>query len=161
MKVVCNSTVLIGLAKLEKLDILNDIFGEIIIPEEVYQEVVIRGRGKLGANEIQEAKWLKRKTVKDNINVRLLSRHLSQGEAEVLTLGKELKADLLILDEDEARDSASSAGFKIIGLVGILLLAKNMGLIKKVKPLLDELRSKRFYIGNTLYRTALEESREL
>lgn len=67
----------------------------------------------------------------------------------------------MILDEDEARDFAASAEFRVIGLVGILLLAKNMGLIKEIKPLLDELIAKKFYIGNILYETAVEESREL
>lgn len=161
MKVVCNSTALIGLAKLGRLDLLKEIFGEIIIPEGVYQEVVVQGKTKAGSKEVNDAEWIKRERAKDRVAVELLSRHLNHGESEVLILGKELRADWLIVDDDEARDAASSAGFKVIGLAGVLIAAKNIGLIKAVKPLLDELRAKKFRIGDTLYRTVLKEIQEL
>lgn len=160
MKVVCNSTALIGLAKLDRLDLLKEIFGEIIVPEEVYQEIVVQGQGKPGSKEVKEARWIKREQAKDKVAVEFLSRHLNKGESEVLILGKELKADWLVIDDGEARDAASSAGFKIIGLGGILITAKNTGLIKEVKPLMDDLRAKKFRIGNFLYRAVLKRAGE-
>ena len=57
MRVVCDSTVLIGLAKVNKLHILHEIFSEIYIPEVVYTEVVVDGKGKPGSNEIASAHW--------------------------------------------------------------------------------------------------------
>ena len=161
MKVVCDSTALIGLVKVGKIELLRKIFSEIIIPEAVYAEVVIQGEGKEGSEEVKNAPWKKREEVKDKRAVELLSRHLNKGEAEVLILGKELEADWLVIDEDEARDSAFSAGFKVIGLAGILLAAKDLGYIKEIKPLLDELRSKNFWIGASVYETILNKAKEL
>lgn len=161
MKVVCNSTVLIGLSKIGKLDILRLLFTEIYIPEEVYYEVVIKGKRKIGSEEISVANWIHRREIKDKEGLEMLARHINKGEAGVLILGKELKADLLIIDEDKARDSASSAGFEVIGLVGLLVLSKKLKLITKVKPLLDELVNKSFYLDDTIYKVGLEKAGEL
>lgn len=126
MKVVCDSTVLIGLAKIEKIELLKEIYKEVYIPEAVFTEVVGKGKGRPGVKEVKDAKWVYRKTVKDKRTVELLAAEMGRGEAEVLALGKELNADWLIIDDERARTAAISAKFKIIGLVGILLLAKQL-----------------------------------
>lgn len=161
MKVVCDSIALIGLAKVGKIELLRKLFSQVIIPEAVFAEVVLQGKGKQGSEEVKNAPWTRVERVKDKRAVELLSRHLNKGEAEVLILGKELRADWLVIDEDEARDSAFSADLKVIGLAGILLVAKDLGYIKEIKPLLDELRSKNFWIGSIVYETILKEAKEL
>jgi len=75
-------------------------------------------------------------------------------------LGKELNADWLILDDERARNSAQSAEFHIIGLGGILLLAKQLGFIPAVKPLLDQLESKNFRLGIRVRKEILKKANE-
>lgn len=160
MRVVCDSTVLIGLAKIGKLDLLKQIYEEVYIPEAVYTEVVSRGKGKPGVREIANALWIKKEPVKERRTVDLLIAEMGYGEAEVLVLGKELNADWLLVDDERARTAAVSAGFNIIGLAGILLLAKQLKLIPSIKPLFDELRNKNFRISDKICKQILKKAGE-
>lgn len=160
MKIVCDSTALIGLAKIGNLELLEKIFGEIFVPNAVFVEVVDRGKGRPGTKEVQDARWIRKRTVKDNRTVEMLVAEMGRGEAEVLVLGKELNADWLILDDERARNSAQSAEFHIIGLGGILLLAKQLGFIPAVKPLLDQLESKNFRLSIRVRKEILKKANE-
>jgi predicted nucleic acid-binding protein len=160
LRVVCDSTVLIGLAKIGKLDLLKQIYEEVYIPEAVYTEVVSRGKGKPGVREIANALWIKKEPVKERRTVDLLIPEMGYGKAEVLVLGKELNADWLLVDDERARASAVSAGFNIIGLAGILLLAKQLKLISSIKPLFDELRNKNFRISDKICKQILKKAGE-
>lgn len=160
MKIVCDSTALIGLAKIGNLELLEKIFGEIFVPNAVFVEVVDRGKGRPGTKEVQDARWIRKRSVKDNRTVEMLVAEMGRGEAEVLVLGKELNANWLILDDERARNSAQSAEFHIIGLGGILLLAKQLGFIPAVKPLLDQLESKNFRLGIRVRKEILKKANE-
>jgi len=160
LRVICDSTVLIGLAKVGKLDVLKQIYKEIYIPEAVYNEVVSRGKGKPGVGEIANAQWIKKEPVKDKRTVDLLIAEMGYGEAEILVLGKELNADWILVDDERARSAAVSAGFNIIGLAGILLLAKQLKLITSIKPLLDELKNKNFRLSDKIYKEILKKAGE-
>ena len=78
----------------------------------------------------------------------------------MLVLGKELNADWLILDDERARTAAISVGFQIIGLLGILLLAKERKLIPAVKPLLDELQDRNFRVSDRMRQEILRKAKE-
>lgn len=160
MKAVCDSTILIGLTRIGKINLLKKIYGEIYIPEAVFVEVSIKGRGKPGSKEIINAEWIHKKPVKDKRTVEMLSAELGRGEAAVLVLGKELNADWLMIDDERARTTATAAGFQIIGLAGILLLAKQLKFIPSVKSLLDELRNKKFRLSNEIYKEVLKNAGE-
>ncbi|MBW2005844.1 MAG: DUF3368 domain-containing protein [Deltaproteobacteria bacterium] len=160
MIVVSDSTILIGLVKIGKLGLLKEIFSKVFIPEEVFKEVVERGKGKPGSEIITEAAWIEAKPVKDKIQVAFLLGSLERGEAEVLVLARELKADLILLDEEKARKSAVIAGFEIMGLPGLFILAKNLGLIHEVRPLVDELMIKKFRISDKLIEETLSKAGE-
>lgn len=161
MIVVSDSTILIGLAKIGKLDLLSKIFPKIFIPQEVYIELVEKGKRKPGAEKIKNARWIESKSVKDRTQVNLLLASLEKGEAEVLCLAKELKAGLVLLDEEKARKSAVLAGFTVLGTVGLLLLAKDLGLIKEVRSPLNELQKKKFRISERIITEALKKAGEL
>jgi predicted nucleic acid-binding protein len=160
MIVVSDSTILIGLVKIGKLDLLKEIFFKVYIPEEVFKEVVERGKGKPGSKVIKEAAWIEVKPVKDKIQVNFLLGSLEKREAEVLVLARELETDLILLDEEKARKSAVIAGFEIIGLLGLFVLAKNLGLIDEVRPLVDELMIKRFGISDKIIEKTLKKAGE-
>ena len=97
---------------------------------------------------------------RDRASVNLLVSELGQGESEVLVLGKELEADLLVLDDSRARGAAVSAGFRIVGLAGLLLLAKQRNLVQNVRPLFEELKDKNFRLSEKIMRTILKKAGE-
>lgn len=160
MIVVTDSTVLIGLAKLGKLTLLKEIFSKVTIPEEVFKEVVERGKDKPGSKLIKESSWIETTVVEDKTQVSFLMGSLERGEAEVLALARELEADLILLDEEKARKSAIIAGFSVMGLLGLFNLAKNIGLIHEVRPLIDELMTKKFRLSDNVIEEALKKAGE-
>jgi len=160
MIVISDSTILIGLVKIGKLDLLKEIFSKVYIPEEVFKEVVERGKGKAGSEVIKEAAWIEPKPVKDKMQIAFLLGSLEKGEAEVLVLARELNADLILMDEEKDRKSAVIAGFEIMGLLGLLILAKNLGLIHKVRPLIDKLMIKKFRISDKIIEKTLKKAGE-
>ncbi len=160
MKVICDAAVLIGLVKIGKLDLLKKLYRNIYIPLAVYEEVVVKGGKRPGVKEIDRAKWIRKIRVKDQAAVDLLVSELGQGESEVLVLAKELKTDLLILDDRRARTAAISAGFRLVGLAGLLLLAKQRNLIQSIKPLFDELIDKNFRLSEKIMQTILKKAGE-
>jgi len=121
---------------------------------------VERGKGKPGSKVIKEAAWIEPKPVKDKIHVAFLLGSLEKGEAEVLVLARELNADLILLDEEKARKSAAIAGFEIMGLLGLFILAKNLGLIHEVRLLVDKLMIKKFRISDKIIEKTLKKAGE-
>ena len=95
---------------LGKLGMLQEIFPKVFVPDEVYKEVAERGKDKPGSQVIKDVEWIETESIKDKTEVSLLMGSLEKGEAEVLALAKELKADLILLDEEKARKSAVIAG---------------------------------------------------
>ncbi|MCX7839989.1 MAG: DUF3368 domain-containing protein [Anaerolineae bacterium] len=160
MIVVSNATPLIALAKINHLTLLQELFGSILIPQAVYNEVVTYAPERPGAIEVQQASWIHSRTVMDRIKVDYLRADLDSGEAEVLVLAGEVSADWILLDEPKARLTAELLGFKFIGTVGLLLLAKRTGKIQAVRPLLDALQSNKFYISKQVYQIILQQAGE-
>ena len=157
MIVVSNSTILIGLAKIGKLDLLRKIFSKVYIPEEVFKEVAERGKKKPGSQVISKAGWIEIKPINEKTQVNFLMAFLEKGEAKVLALAKEINADLILLDEEKARKSAVIAGFEVMGLLGLLIVAKNLGLLKEIRSSIQELKRKRFRISDKILVEALRK----
>ncbi|AGK61254.1 putative nucleic acid-binding protein, contains PIN domain [Archaeoglobus sulfaticallidus PM70-1] len=131
MIVVSNSSPLITLAKIGKLSTLKELFGEIIIPKAVWVEVVEKGRGKPGAEEVEKAEWIKVIEVKDRLGVEILRSEIETGEAEAIVLAKVLDADLLLMDEKIPRLIAKSLNIKVAGSLAVIYIAKKKGIIKE------------------------------
>jgi len=156
--VVSNSTILIGLARINKLDLLKRLFSKIYIPNAVFNELT--QVEKAGASEIKKASYLVQKSPKDTKEVFLLLGNLDRGEAEVLALSKELNTDLVLIDEEKARKVAVLAGFEVMGLIGVLLAAKRKGFLKSIKPLIEELKKKKFRVSEEIIADILKSARE-
>ncbi len=141
MKVVSNSSPLIGLARVNQLLLLQQLYSELYLPAAVWNEVVLQGRGQPGAAAVQSATWIRQSTVKNAPLVLSLSQELGAGEAEAIVLAQELPADLLIVDELHAREKARRLGIRVTGVLGILVEAKSRGLLPAVNPIIQDLRS--------------------
>ena len=161
MIVISDTSPIINLAIIDKLDLLPQLFDTIVIPEAVFNEIVIIGKGLPGSDIIENAKWVEVKTCNNRILINSLLDYVQIGEAEALTLALELQADTIIVDEAAARNLAEQFGLNFTGLLGILIKAKEHGLIPSVKPLMDALRTKaRFFIHQSLYNQVLKIAKE-
>ncbi|MDP3039904.1 MAG: DUF3368 domain-containing protein [Deltaproteobacteria bacterium] len=162
MRVVSNSSVLINLARIGKLDLLHELYGELVIPEAVWQEVVIEGAGQPGTDEVKAAAWIKKHVITNKQLLHALQQDLDAGEAEAIALASEVKAELLLMDERLGRETAHHLGLRYIGLIGVLIEARHKGLISAVKPHLDALRDMAgFRIRDELYLRVLRDEGEV
>ncbi len=149
--VVSNAGPLITLAKIQRSQLLKDLFDQIVIPRAVFDEVVLRGAGEPGAEETRNARGIETRLVVDDLSVAVLRESLGAGESEAIVLAQELGADLLLLDDALARRKAERLGLKVMGTLGVLLLAKEAGLLDAVKPALAELQQTDFRASGRVY----------
>ncbi|MDP2335863.1 MAG: DUF3368 domain-containing protein [Bacteroidota bacterium] len=154
LKVISNTTPLLSLLKIDKLDLLRDLYGIVSIPQAVFLEIEA-GKEKPYYRDLSEYDWIKIVNIR-NIESRTYFFDLDDGEAEVLILAKEQGADLVILDEIMGRRYAQQLEFNITGTVGILLKAKEKGLISSLGNLLKELAEKGTWLNTNLISKALK-----
>ncbi len=126
MKVTADASILIHLAAIGRFYLLEELFGEVMIPESVYKEVVVEGWGLSGSLETAEALrtgLIKVGEVIDKEKVREFSQRyrVSATNAEVIQLSKELNSKIVLADEEEVRDAAQEAGLQVKGCLGILV----------------------------------------
>src|SRR5262249_32605285 len=117
MIVVSNSSPLVSLAAIGRLELLHELYDTRIIPRAVHHEVVIQGLGRPGAVEVQSFDWVICRDVCDPNVVTALADKLDRGEAEAITLAVELQADLLLMDERLGRAEAARFGLRFIGIL--------------------------------------------
>ncbi|MDR3201126.1 MAG: DUF3368 domain-containing protein [Spirochaetales bacterium] len=158
MVIVSDASPIIALALCDKLNLLDKLFGRVCIPQAVFNELTIPNKPK--ASEITE--WAKQRMVfvKNTAVVAALSLNLDPGESEALSLYWEVAADFLLIDEKRGRTIAIRNGINTVGTIGILLSAKQNGLLSAIKPSLDILIRNDFRISDILYRQILERAGE-
>jgi predicted nucleic acid-binding protein len=161
MIVVSNTTPLVALATLNRFNLFRDLFGEIFIPQAVYSEAMRAGRKIGGAREeVQTADWVKRVTIRDQLAVNLLLDELDRGEAETIVLAHEIKADWVLMDEKKGRRKLAQLQIPHIGTVGLLLWAKQEGLLDQLQPELEFLRQKGFSLSQPVLKMILRQAQE-
>lgn len=162
--VVSDTSTLIHLAAIDRLALLETFFGNVTIPPGVWREVVEQGQGKVGTSEVKEARragWIEVAEVTDVAFLRLLKRDLDDGEAQMIALAVEQGADLVLLDEADARATADLYELSKTGVIGLLIRAKQEGYIDLLKPELDRLLHQGgFWIEESLYHRVLDAVEE-
>ena len=156
MKVVSNTSPLTNLAAIGQFGLLGQLYGRLSIATGVWDELNAFGHAWPGRAETASASWLERFKVLNTPLVKTLRRDLDRGEAETIALALELQADLVLMDEREGRHAAQRLGLRTLGVVGILLDAKQQELLTAVRPAFDALRAAGFYLGGPVYRKGLE-----
>ena len=158
MIVVSDTSPIINLAVIGQLRLIPLLFERVVIPPAVYREVVVQGAGLPGSEEIKNADWVIVRACSDLqlLDLIIAEKDIHIGEAEAICLAVELKADAILLDEAVGRNLARAHHLSFIGILGILLKAKEKGFILEVKPLLLRLQSEAgFYIHKALIQTVL------
>jgi predicted nucleic acid-binding protein len=157
--VIADSSTLIHLAAIDRLELLRDFYGAVIVPEAVWRESVLQGAGRPGVDRIEAARhqgWIEVTEITERPLRLSLTQRLDEGEAEVITLAIERGASLVLLDESEARWVAGLFGLPKTGVIGILIRARTEGRIPSLRAELDNLRNRAgFWIEQKLYRKAL------
>lgn len=158
-KIVCNSSPLINLAKIGCLDLLESIYQQIVIPTAVYNELIFQGTRKKGVSEIEDLisrQIIAVKEVTDESLVKALNKDLDLGESEAIVLALSINADLIIIDEADARRLAEIYKLKKTGFIGVLIRAKKEGHIVAVKEYIDHAIKEGFWIDKNLYETIID-----
>jgi len=156
--VIANNTPLVALWVLGRLDLLRDLYGEVWIPQAIHDEFLATERA-LRESALQNAPWVKPVALANPQRARVYVG-LDQGEAEVLALAEERSARLVIMDEMRGRRYARRLGLPLTGTLGLLLLAKEQGLIPRVAPLLTELQNAGLYLAPDLVSAVLRRAGE-
>jgi len=158
--VISNSSPLQYLYQADVLDLLPALFGQVCVPEAVVAELEEGRRRSVSLPTLAELSWLQVRTVRNRTLLPLVT-HLGDGEKEVLALGRELSDALLLLDDRDARRYAHALELAISGTLGVLLLAKERGILDAVRPVLDRLQALRFRLDARTRQSVLELAGEV
>ena len=161
MVVVSDSSLISGLLILDKLELLEKLYGKVYIPQSVTLELLKIQSKKDEIYEFLNYHWVKAVTITDLESYQRFRISLDEGESEAITLALELNADLLLIDELKGRQEAIKSGLNIVGLLGVLVEAKMKQLIPSVKAFLDTLIQNNFWIKPELYKAVLQSVGEV
>jgi predicted nucleic acid-binding protein len=145
MAIVVDTSCLITLSKIGKVELLNEVFPELVVPGAVEEEF-----------GYELPKFLRVVAVKDKDFLEFGTSSLGPGESEVLTLAVELNADGVIIDEKKGRREAKKLGLKVLGTLGLLLLAKKGGLIDDLENMVNKIVENGFYISDSKIKEVLD-----
>ena len=147
--VITDTSCLIALTKIEALQLLQNLYQEIVVTEEI-------------ANEFGEPlpEWIKVQKVSDRKYLKILSGILDLGEASAIALAFDLENVLLVIDDLKGRKEAQKLGFKITGTLGILYKARQNGFVLELKPYLIKLRAAGFRLSESIEAELLRRSNE-
>lgn len=147
--VISDTSCLIVFDKIERLDVLQKIYGTIYTTPEIAEEFVK-----------PLPTWIQIDEVKDKKYQKFLETQVDQGEASVIALSIEKDNSLLILDDLRARKLAKQLKLKITGSLGVISKAKEKGIVTKVKPLIEKLRETDFRISDKVIGHLLKRNNE-
>lgn len=160
-RVIVNSMPLIVLCNIGELNILKQLYKEIVIPEAVFREVTEKEDSACQKIK-QSLDWIHVETIKVQSEKKMYRAKLHDGEVEVMILAQEGRwADLLIIDDNAAKKTAKYLGLPVTGTLGVLLKAKNLGYIEAVKPILEKMQKTGFYISQDVVRIVLSQASEM
>lgn len=157
MIVVSNASPLISFARINLFLVLQELFGEIHIPQEVYTEIVLQGGGHAGAVETRKAGWIRVRTVASTVLLKQwhASYNLGLGEIATIILAKELGATLALIDERKARLLANSQGVNVVGSVAILEMGYRRGYVIDLRETYHKLQQSGIRIDKRILNHSL------
>lgn len=164
MIVVSDTTPMISLLKIDRIDLLEKLFGEVLIPQAVFNELTTDERYRLEAEQIRHRQFITVRAVRNLKSVDILKRAtgLDQGESEAIILTDEMNADILLMDEAKGRTVSSQMGFKIMGTIGILIAAYEEESLTadEVRACMEGLQNAGRHIGQRHYQMLLDKLKD-
>jgi hypothetical protein len=126
---------MINLARIEVLHLLAELYETVVLPEAVWTEIVVEGEGQPGARAVQSATWIERQAVANRDLVRALRQDVDKGEAKAVALAVETEDVLLLMDERRGRETADHFDLACVGLIGVLIEAKENEHVDALAPI--------------------------
>ena len=149
MIVVSDTSPITALLTVGQIELLPQLFGEVVIPPAVKAEL-LRTHSVLPG-------WLRVQSLRDDAKAGIYAQSVDRGEAEAIVLAEELHADRLLIDERKGRRLAQQQGVPVVGLLGIILMAKTARLIPSARMLLSRLDEEAgIYLTDDLKDAALK-----
>ncbi|MBK8452316.1 MAG: DUF3368 domain-containing protein [Thiofilum sp.] len=153
MLIIADSSALIALAECDMLPLLDVLFQEVRVPRPVFEECTLLGKPQ--ANRL--ATYLADKTIDIDLSSYIFSINgLGRGELHAMALYRYLNADRFLVDDQRAKKVAILNGISTIGSVGILLRAKERGLIPAIKPPIAAIQRSGIYLSERVVKHVLE-----
>lgn len=151
MIVVADTSPLIYLSRAGVLDLLQALYGEVVVPRAVWTEAVDRRPSAPGLDALKKASWIR---VVDG-ELPMADLGLDVGETAAILLAEGLHADLLLIDERLGRRVAEGRGLVVRGTIGVLVQARRAGALPALRPVVDAMLADGFRIAPALLREAL------
>ena len=157
--IVSDSTTLIVLGRIERYDLLENLFGKIYIPSEVMREVSRKSDGV--SRQIMAHTLFEIKSITDRNTLKLLDGLLDKGESEAIVLARELQC-ILLIDEKKGRTVAKTMGLDMIGLLGVLIVNVKREAITRTEAIeiLNKIKNEKFRVSKKLEAHFLEVIRQ-
>jgi uncharacterized protein len=150
MIVVSDTSPISALLKIGEVQLLKQLFGEVIIPVAVQNEL-LRAHSNLPL-------WVRVVSVQNLISAAKFRALVDAGEAEAIQLAKELRADRILIDDHKGRTLAEREGLRAIGLVGVIALAKKKGMITSARKVVSDLQVRaHVYVAQAIIDAVLKE----
>ena len=149
--IVADTSPIIALDRIGKLDLLRRLHGQVLVPPAVAQEMA--PRTELPA-------WIVETALEQPAASRVLMASLGRGESAAIALAVERAARLLLLDDLPARRLAQAIGVPVAGTLAVLLHAKRRGLLAEIKPDIDGLITNSFRVSDALRERVILEAGE-
>ena len=133
MIVVSDTTPLISLLKINRIELLEKLFGSVLIPQSVFTELTSNEKYKAEAEAISQSKFIERREVRNTQAVKILQvlTTLDLGESEAIILSQEVNADVLLMDENKGRKVAQQLNIQLSGALGVLIDSFDAELLTK------------------------------
>ncbi|HEY5869364.1 MAG TPA: DUF3368 domain-containing protein [Candidatus Tectomicrobia bacterium] len=157
---VANTSPLVFLGNLGRLELLRHEGREVYIPRAVAEEIAEKPDAASQAVQTAWATWMQVRHITDQTAMTLVQTALHKGEAEAIVLAAELHAERLVFDDQEARRFADRCGLKVIGTLGILLAAKQRGAIASLREEINALVALGFRVNPRLVTAVLQSAEE-
>ena len=157
---VVNSTPLITLCNIGQVNLLRDLYGTIHIPRAVFDEVT--SKDDSACRLLRSAPdWIRVGDAPVPDDSRLMRAKLHAGEVGVIMLARAIGSEFAILDDNAAKKTAQYLGLTITGTIGVLLRAKDEGLIDRVSPEIEKIRRNGFWLSDSVVSMALRYAKEI
>jgi len=160
MIVVSDTGPLIALAKADQLPLLKQLFGKINIPPAVHRELLAKSEPEAGRLDRALLDFVIVTSLPSfPQEVEAAIARLGPGEGQAIALAYAQEA-LLLIDDRQGRNVARHLGLRVSGVVGVLILAKEAGLVAAVRPLLEEIRQQGYWLSDELVAVAARLTQE-
>ena len=147
--IIGDSSALVAMAIMDRLDLLETVFKKVYVPQAVYDEIAVSDKPQ----SVKLKEFLADKTVDAQLKIAKIG--LGSGELEAISLYKNMSADFLLIDDKRAKAFAKLNGVNVIGSLGVMVLAKELGKVQGIRTDLEKLLKSNVFVSKHLIERIL------